>query len=139
MPAMNKRNFTLFFIDSILFTNAMTFLSVSTVIPYFLSTLGADTFQISLASALVSIGSFISQPIFSKKAFEAPHKKKTFVMILAFQRLFFLGYILLLPVISGSSSRFAVASFLACWGIFNFFTGSYQPFYNSLFSKMIPG
>lgn len=133
-----KRNYILMFTDSILFTNAMTMLSINVVIPYFLNSLGAGVFYVSMASALLSIGAFISQPIFSKMALESRSKLWTFVKLLSVQRFFFLGFILFIPMLANRAPGMTAALFLVCWGIFSFFTGSYQPFYWSLFSKMIP-
>lgn len=133
-----RTNYILLFLDTVIFINAMTFLSINTVIPYFLNTLGAGTFQISLASALVGIGTFISQPIFAKKAMESVHKLKTFVKILSLQRFFFLGFVFTIPVFAVSKPHLMTIIFLICWGIFSFFIGSYSPFYMSLFSKMVP-
>ncbi|UOF88715.1 MFS transporter [Fodinisporobacter ferrooxydans] len=132
-----KRNFILMFIDPIVFTIGMTFLSVNAVMTYFLSNLGASTFEIGLANALVSIGAFVSQPIFAKKVMNLPYKLKTFVKLLFAQRIFFLAFILTIPFFSVSHPHFMVMLFLICWLGFNFFVGSYGPFYMSLFVKMI--
>lgn len=132
-----KRNFILMFLDSIFFTNAMTFISVNAVITYFLSTLGASTFEIGLANALVSIGAFASQPIYAKKAMNLTLKLASFVQILMAQRIFFLLFICTIPIFAVSHPRLMVFLFLLCWGIFNWFVGSYGPFYMSVFAKMI--
>lgn len=134
----SKRNYWLMFADSIIFINAMTMLSVNVVIPYFLNSLGAGVFHVSLASALVSIGAFISQPIFSKMALEAKSKLWTFIKILSVQRFFFLAFVLTIPMLATKAPGTTATLFLICWAIFSFFTGSYQPFYWSLFPKMIP-
>lgn len=134
----DARNYILMFSDNILFTNAMTFISVNAVIAYFLNSLGASTLQISLTSALVSIGAFLSQPIFVKIAMENSYKIKIFARILYTQRIFFLVFILTIPYFAKHNPRFTIILFLICWGIFNLFTGSYSPIYSSLLSKMIP-
>lgn len=133
----NKRNLILMFMDSILFTNAMMFLSVNAVITYFLSNLGASTFVIGLANAIVSIGAFISQPTFTKKVMNIPYKLKTFVKILFTQRIFFLLFSLSIPLFAQSHPQLMIVLFLICWAVFNYFTGSYAPFYISLFAKMV--
>lgn len=138
MNEHNKRNFILIFLDAILFVNAMTFISVNTVIPYFLNTLKASTLQISLASALVSIGTFVSQPLFAKKASEVSVKTKEFAVILFVQRIFLSIFIITIPLLTQKSHVLTVFAFLACWGIFNFFSGSYTPYYISLFAKIMP-
>lgn len=134
----DTRNYLLMFSDNMLFTNAMTFISVNAVIAYFLNTLGASTLQISLASALVSLGAFLSQPIFVKLAMERSYKIKIFAKILYAQRIFFLIFILTIPYFAKTNPHFTITLFLICWGIFNLFTGSYSPMYSSLLAKMIP-
>ena len=62
----NQRNNLLFYVDTILFVIAMSFISINTVIPYFLNTLGATTFEISLASTLVGAYSPFFMSLFSK-------------------------------------------------------------------------
>lgn len=118
-----RRNYLLMFTDIILFMNAMTFLSVNAVITYFLAHLGASTFEIGLVNALVSIGSFVTQPIFAKKVMNLPHKLHAFAKILFIQRLFFLAFVLTIPFIAESHPRIMVALFLLCWAVFSLFVG----------------
>lgn len=132
-----KRNFLLMFMDTVLFTNAMTFLSIHVIITYFLTTLGATTFEIGLANAIVSIGAFISQPVYAKKVINLPMKLKTFVRILLTQRIFLLLFVCSIPVFAESQPRLMVILFLIFWAIFSWFIGSYGPFYMSVFAKMI--
>jgi MFS family permease len=133
----NRRNFILFFNGSILFTNAMTFLSINAVITYFLAELGASTFEIGLANALVSIGAVLSTPIFAKIVMNLSYKVKPFTRILLTQRVFFLVFVMCIPLFAESQPRLMVILFLICWSIFSLFIGSYSPFYMSLFAKMI--
>ena len=139
MTKLSKRNYILMFMDTVLFTNAMAFLSINAVIPYFLNNLGASIFQISLASVLVSFCTFITQPFFSSLVLKLPYKLKTFVKILFLQRIIFLIFILFIPLISSRSSSLMIIMFLIFWGIFNFFVGSYSPFFNLIIAKLVPG
>ncbi|MCL6442420.1 MAG: MFS transporter [Alicyclobacillus sp.] len=132
-----RRNYVLMFLDTVLFTNAMAFLSVSTVIPYFLTRLGGGSFTVSLANALVSIGAVITQPYFTRRATRLKRKGRVFMRILVTQRIFLLGLVCLLPFLSDDHPHLTLVLFLAGWGVFNLFVGSYSPFYMSLFAKMI--
>ncbi len=116
----------------------MTFLSVTVVIPYFLSGLGASTFEISLAIALPSIGTFITQPVFARKAMSLNRMVGTFCKLLIIQRVIFLAFIFSLPLFKSADPRITIILFLICWGVFNLFTGCYIPFHTSIFSKMVP-
>jgi MFS family permease len=134
----SKRNFALMFLDTVLFVNAMAFISVNAVIPNFLNDLGASTFQISLASALVSVGALVSQPLFAQMAMGLSIKTTAFARVLSTQRIIFLIYVLCIPFLNRFSSNVSVILFLVFWGIFNFFVGSYSPFFMSVLSKLIP-
>lgn len=133
----HRRNNLLLFMDTVLFMNAMTFLSVNAVITYFLANLGAGTFEIGLINALVSIGTFISQPFFAKKVMNLTHKAKAFVRILFIQRVIFLMFVLTIPLVAESRPKLMVVLFLVCWAVFNLFVGAYGPFFMSLFAKMV--
>ena len=132
-----RRNYFLLFMDSVLFTNAMTFLSINTVITYFLNHLGASTFVISFANALASIGTFITQPFFTRRATKLQHKRIPFAKTLFIQRFFLLAFVLTIPIGATRFPHVMIILFLVCWGIFNLFVGSYSPFYMSLFAKMV--
>ncbi len=138
---MNKdtRNYILMFWDPISFVAAMAFISINAVIPNFLNELGASAFQISLASALCSIGPFLAQPIFAQAAMGTPLKSRAFSRLLFTQRFLFLAYSISIPLIYKHLPGSSVMIFLFVWGIFNIFVGSYSPFYMSVLAKVIPG
>lgn len=65
------------------------------------------------------------------------HKLAAFVKILFIQRVFFLAFVLTIPLIAESHPRLMVLLFLLCWAVFSVFVGSYGPFYMSLFAKFV--
>lgn len=132
-----KRNYLLIFMDTVLFFNAMTFLSVNAVITLFLANMGASTLDVGLVNALVSIGAFASQPVFAKMVMNSAHKAKVFVKILFIQRITFLAFVFTIPFIAESHPKLMVMLFLVCWAIFSLFVGAYGPFYMSLFAKFV--
>ena len=133
----SMKNYILIFFDTILFANAMVFLSINVVIPSFLTDLGSSTFIIGLASAIVSIGTFVTQPVFAQLAMNLPLKHKTFARILITQRIIFILYVIFIPFFTRISFQTSIIAFLIFWGIFNMFVGSYSPFFMSIFSKII--
>ncbi|TVY09191.1 MFS transporter [Paenibacillus cremeus] len=133
----HRRNRFLFFTDSVLFMNAMTFMSVNAVITYFLANLKASTFEIGLVNALVSIGSVVSQPLFAKLVMKLTHKGKVFAKILFTQRISFLLVVAAVPLLAEAHPRLMVVTFLIGWAVFNLFVGSYGIFYMSLFAKLV--
>ncbi len=125
------------FLDKIFFINAMAFISINSVIPYFLDNLAASTFEVSLASVLAALGTLITQPIFSKIAMKLPYKLKTLVKILFLQRVLFLLFVISIPFVASKSPNLMIIVFLLCWGIFNLFVGCYGPLYSSIVAKLI--
>ncbi|MFC3344607.1 MFS transporter [Paenibacillus abyssi] len=123
--------------DGIFFHNAMTFLSINAIMTYFLNELGAATFEIGLANALVSIGAIASQPFFAQKVMNLSYKLHTFVKYLFIQRTLFLLFVLTIPVFSVSNPQLMILLFFVFWALFNFFVGAYGPFYMTLFAKMV--
>lgn len=138
MKNISNRNYFLLFLDTVLYTNAMAFLSINAVIPYFLNKLGASTIEISLASVLVSVCALITQPLFSGMVLKLKYKLKPFVKILFTQRIIFLIFVMFIPIISKISPTLMIVMFLIFWGMFNLFVGSYSPFYNLIMSKLVP-
>jgi MFS family permease len=134
---VTKRNYFLIFFDTIFFFNAMTFLSINAIITYYLYELGATTFDIGLANALVSIGTIVSQPYFAKKVVNLSYKKNAFTKYLLIQRLLFLLFVLMVPLFSKSYPGLMLTIFFVCWTVFNFFVGAYGPFFISLLAKLV--
>jgi len=132
-----RRNLALFFLDGVVFTPAMTLISITSVIPYFLTQLGATTFQVGLAASLALICNFISQPVFGRIASHSIMMHRTFGKILLLQRIIFMLFVLCIPVFAGFG-RLMVWAFLFFWGVFNIFVGSYNVFYTPLVLKLLP-
>ena len=132
-----RHNLSLFFIDGLVFPPAMTLISITSVIPYFLEKLGATTFQIALAASLALICNFVSQPFFGHIASHSQLMHKTFGKILLLQRIIFLGFVLCIPVLTGTGALF-IWIFLFFWGVFNIFVGCYNVFHTPLVLKLLP-
>ena len=132
-----KHNLFLFFVDGVVFMPAMTMISITTVIPYFLEQLGASTFQIALAASLALICNFIAQPFFGHIASRSKVMHNTFARILLLQRSIFLVFVLCIPLFA-SVSTVLVWAFLFFWGLFNFFVGSYSVFFTPMVIKLLP-
>jgi len=132
-----QHNLKCFFVDGITFAPTMSLISITTVIPYFLSELGASTFQVALATSMTLICVFLTQPFFGYIASKAAKMNKTFSRILFIQRTLFLLYILLIPVFTYSDTAL-IAVFLVSWCIYNLFVGSYVVFYAPLVIRLLP-
>jgi len=132
-----RHNLRLFFIDGIVFMPAMTLISITTVIPYFLEQLGASTLQIAMAASMAMVCTFITQPLFGSLASRARELRRTFGKILLTQRTIFLVFVLCIPLFSANPPMLTWM-FLAFWGVFNIFVGSYNVFYTSLLMKLLP-
>jgi len=132
-----QHNLKMFFIDGVSFMPSMALISVTAVIPFFLDQLGATTFQIGLAPSIAFVCGLLTQPIFGVVASKSTVMHKTFGKILLLQRVIFLTFVLLIPVLSRSNSLL-ILCFLVFWGVFNLFVGSYSVFHTPLLIKLLP-
>jgi len=132
-----RHNLKLFFLDGITFMPTMALISISAVIPFFMDQLGASTFQIALATSMTLICILLTQPMFGYIASRSSAMQKTFSKILFLQRLSFLLFILLIPLVSGHHGAL-VNIFLVFWCIFNLFVGSYAVFFTPLVIRLLP-
>jgi len=132
-----QRNLVILFLDGMVFAPAMTLISITAVIPYFLHQAGATTFQIGLAASLALVCSFLIQPIFVRLASNARHPQRTFGKVLVLQRVVFLAFVLCIPLLAGQG-KVLTWVFLFFWGVFNLFVGSYGVFYSPLVLRILP-
>ena len=132
-----RRNLFLFVADGVVFVPAMTLISISTIIPYFLERLGATALHIAIAVAMTYICNFISQPFFGSVASRTHKLHKTNGKILITQRIIFITFLLSIPLYANSYGVI-LWMFLIFWGVFNIFVGSYSVFYTSLLLKLLP-
>jgi len=120
----------LYFFDGISFTLSVTFISITTIIPFFLEQLEASTFQIAMAVALVPICTFITQPLFGSLASRVKKLSKTFTKILFLQRASFFVFAITIPLFP---PHILIRTFLFAWGVFNLFVGCTLFFLRRLF------
>jgi len=132
-----RRNLVILFLDGMLFAPAMTLISITAVIPYFLHQAGATTFQIGLAASSALVCNFLIQPVFVRLASGSPHPHRTFGKILVLQRGLFVAFVLCIPWLAGHGNVLTLV-FLFFWGVFNLFVGSYGVFYTPLVLKTLP-
>jgi len=132
-----KHNLFLFVFDGIVFQPAMTFISITAVIPLFLEKLGASTIQIAMAVSITFICNFAAQPFFGSIASRSRKMHRTFGNILLLQRIIFLAFVLSMPLFSGNNAVL-IWMFLFFWGVFNIFVGSNNVFYTPLLLKLLP-
>ena len=132
-----RHNHRLFFVDSALFAPAMTLLSITAVVPYFLDQAGATTFQIGLAASSALICNLALQPVFGRIASHSRTPHRTFANVLLTQRVFFLAFVVCIPLFAGHG-QVLVWAFLLSWAVFNLFVGSYSIFYTPLLMRLLP-
>ena len=132
-----RHNLKMFVIDGISFMPSVAFISITSVIPFFLDQLGATTFQIALAATMTLVCALLSQPLFGVIASRSTVMNRTFGKILLLQRLTFLLFIFLIPLFSDQHALL-VYLFLIFWAIFNVFAGSYTIFHTPLVIKLLP-
>jgi len=132
-----RHNLKLFFLDAAVFAPAMTLISITAVIPYFLHQAGASTVQIGLTASSALICNLLLQPVFGRLASHSRTPHRTFAYVLLVQRVVFLAFVACIPVLSGHG-RVLVWGFLLSWAVFNLFVGSYGIFYTPLVMRLLP-
>lgn len=136
-PKDIKRNLVLYFFDGVTFMPFMALISVATVIPFFLETLQASTYQFAIATSVTTIGMLIGKPFFGSMASRARLLTKTFAKALFVQRLIFLLYVLMMPLLA-FSDPLMIWTFIVFWAIFNLFVGGYMVFSVPIILKLLP-
>jgi len=132
-----RRNVILYMLDGVSFMPSMALISMATVIPFFLEQLGASTIQIAMAATIATVCIFVSQPIFGSIASRTRVMSQTFGKILMIQRIFFLVFVLSIPLFAPYPA-FLIWLFLFAWGVFNLLAGSGNVFNVPLIMKLLP-
>ncbi|MGB9682862.1 MAG: MFS transporter [bacterium] len=134
----NKINFILGFTQSGLWGLALTFSSITTVIPAFLQKLGASNIEIGLIPSLVNLG-FTFPSILSAPIVERTNSVKRFVITVTWlERLPYLFLAILSFSIGLSNPRLAIYTTLALIGMANFGTGFIMPGWMDFVARIIP-
>ena len=136
-PEDIKRNTILYFFDGMTFMPSLALISIATVIPFFLETLQASTFQFAIATSMTAIGMLIGKPFFGSMASRVRLMAKAFAKVLFAQRLLFLCFVLMMPLLARDSALM-IWSFIGFWAIFNLLAGSYMVFNVPLILKLLP-
>lgn len=136
-PSAVRRNAFLFFLDGVTFQPSLALISMAAVIPLLLEHLGASTAQFAIATSVVSVGTFISQPYFVSLCSRTRRMAKAFAVVLLIQRFLFLAFVLAMPLLA-SHHGLMTWLFLASWTIFNVLAGSGTLFNVPLVLKLLP-
>lgn len=132
-----RRNSFLFFLDGVTFQPSLTLISMAAVIPLLLEHLGASTVQFAIATSVVSVGTFLSQPYFVSLCSRTPRMARTFAIVLLLQRFLFLAFVLAMPLLAPFPGVMTWV-FLASWTVFNVLAGSGTLFNVPLVLKLLP-
>ncbi|MDM7856018.1 MFS transporter [Cellulomonas alba] len=136
-PRTVRRNVLLFFLDGVTFQPSTALISMTTVIPLLFDQLHASTLQFAIATAIVSVCSFVSQPVFVSLCSRVRRMGRSFAWILFLQRVLFLAFVVSMPLLAGNPSTMTWV-FLASWAVFNLFSGSGTVFNVPLVLKLLP-
>ena len=123
---VQRRNYLLFFLDTVIFTPAMAFLSVNAFISYYLTDLGASTFEVALPAALGNLCCFVCQPLFVRMSLKRPMKARFFAGIPGLAAGDAGGLHPVDAAVSGKSGADAGA-LSGLLGLFSCFIGGYSP------------
>ncbi len=137
-----KENFKINYItnitDGVFFSFGLGFISITTILPYFVSQLTDSKLLISLIVSILMFGSNLPQ-LFSAGFAETFKKKKKAILVLGFmQRLPFILLFIFTYAISGKYDNLLLIIFFICWTLFSISSGIVVPFWFDMVSKVIP-
>ena len=133
----DRRNFALLLIDSAGWPLGMSFISMTTILPMFLQSLGASNVLIGLIPAIASLGSYFPQILIANRLESMPIKKRHVVWVGLVERL---PHLLIVPFIMASAVRapgLVIAAFFILWAISWVAQGFNLPAYFAVMAKVI--
>ncbi len=133
-----KINYVTNITDGVFFSFGLGFISITTILPYFVSQLTDSKLLISLIVSILMFGSNLPQ-LFSAGFAETFKKKKKAILVLGFmQRLPFILLFIFTYVISGKYDNLLLIIFFICWTLYSLSSGMVVPFWFDMVSKVIP-
>ena len=133
-----RRNFTLNALDGILFTFGFAFVDLASVVPAFIRRLGGSDFLISIIPAAQAIG-WMTPQIFVANFVEGLRRKKPYVLAVgAWERLPYLGVIVLCFLLGTSLPNLLIGASLAAIFAAALAYGLVSPAWFDLVAKVTP-
>lgn len=133
-----KRNYLLFFVESVGYPLGFSLISSSTIIPLLLTTLGASNVVVGMAPALGNLGLFLPG-VFSAPYMErTPIKKRIMVSFALVERAFILLIAVMVLIWGSARPSWAILGFLIAWTLSNVAAGVNLPAYFAMLAKCIP-
>ena len=133
-----RKNYLLFFIESVGYPLGFSLISSSTIIPLLLTTLGASNVVVGMAPALGNLGLFLPG-VFSAPYMErTPIKKRIMVGFALIERAFILLIAAIVLIWGIARPSWAIVGFLAAWTLSNVAAGVNLPAYFAMLAKCIP-
>lgn len=133
-----RRNYALFFIESVGYPLGFSIISSSTIIPLLLTQLGASNLVIGLAPAVGNLGVFVPG-IFAAAYIERLRiKKKVFVTFAMVERALILAIAGIVMAWGIGNPQAAIIGFLVAWFLSSVAAGVNLPAYFAMLAKCIP-
>lgn len=136
-PAAVRRNFWCFFADGAGFPLGLVFLSVSTIMPLFVSQLTHSRFLIGLVASVFALGVNAPGLIGAHLAERLPRKKPLVVILTALERLSIIGIVPATLLLADRPGTLLAVFFIA-WALFTLTLGVNFPGFSALLGKSIP-
>ncbi|MFW6287326.1 MAG: MFS transporter, partial [bacterium] len=133
-----NRNFIANITDGVFFSFGMGFISMTTILPYFVSQLTNSKLVISMIVSIFMFGSTLPQLFAANYAETLKRKKKAIIIIGTFHRLPFLLLFIFTFIFTDTYSNLLLILFYLCWTIYSMATGTVIPFWFDMLTKVIP-
>lgn len=133
-----KRNFTLLVLEWVLFGSGQAFFSAVTVVPSFLSTLGAPPFMVGLLSTVQSASWLLPQLYAARYLADKPYRKPYFFYPPLIGRITIVLLALLVAATSGQPTWLIIGACMLIVMVSWIGTGLAHPAWLDFLTKMIP-
>ena len=133
-----RRNYLIFFVESVGYPLGFSLISSSTIIPLLLTTLGASNLVVGMAPALGNLGLFLPG-VFSAPYIErTPIKKRIMVGFALVERAFILLIAVMILIWGSARPSWAILGFLVAWTFSNVAAGVNLPAVNADLMRYTP-
>lgn len=135
---VSRRNYAVFFIESLGYPLGFSLISAGTIMPLLLTELGASNLVVGLAPALGSLGVFVPGVFAAAQLESMPRKKRALIAFSMVERLLLLAIAWVVLAWGRTRPAAAIWGFMAAWTLSNVAASIGLPAYFSMLSKCIP-
>jgi len=133
-----KRNFFANIFDGAFFSGGLGFISVTTILPYFVSRLTDSRLVVSMIMAVMMLGNSFPQLISANWAESIKYKKRAVLILGLLQRVPWLLLVIFTYFLGTINNTLLLVIFFICWAFYSVGSGLVVPVWFDMVAKVIP-